>query len=90
MANLDVLPKVFNASVVLLVARPLGAVHGDLAGQAHAMEGLFRKMLYAVGILLANETALAAVVEVVAHDRGGDGEEDEPVARGKARAFVEP
>ena len=89
-ANLDVLPEVSHASVIVLVTQPFRAVHGDLARELHAAQGLRREVLDLVHILLADLLALLAVVDVVARDSRGDREKDEPVARGQTRAFVEP
>lgn len=80
--DLDVLAEEEHATVRVLVARPFCSVHGDLARVIHAMEWYLRKVLDFVYILLADALALLAVVQVVARERGGDTNEDEPVARG--------
>ena len=89
-ANLDVLPEVPHASVIVLVTQPFRAIHCDLAREFHAAERLRREILDLFHILLADLLTLLAVVDVVSRDSRGDGEEDEPIAGGDTRSFVKP
>lgn len=80
-SDLDVLPEVPHASVILLVSDPFRAIDGDQTGQLHAAHGLLGKILDLLDILLADLLALLAIVDVVARDSRSDREEDEPVTR---------
>lgn len=80
-SDLDVLPEVPHASVILLVSHPFRAIDGDQTRELHAAHGLLGKILDLLDILLTDLLALLAVVDVVARDGRSDGEEDEPVAR---------
>ena len=88
--NLDVLPEVFQASVVVVIIWPFGPIHHDLPGERETVQRHVCKVRDLADVLLAYTFAFSTVVEVVSEDGGGDGEEDEPVARGQTRAFVEP
>lgn len=89
-ANLDVLAEVFHASVVLFVRGPLAAVHSDFSGEPHTVQGYLGEVLDFFDILLADLLAFFPVIDVVACDSGGDGQENEPVARRQPWTFVKP
>lgn len=80
-SDLDVLPKVPHASVILLISNPFRAIDGDQTGELHAAHGLLGKILDLLDILLTDLLALLAIVYVVPRDSRSDREEDEPVAR---------
>lgn len=80
-SDLDILPEVLHAFVIVLVSRPFRAIHGDQTGELHAAHGLNSHVLDLVNILLADLLTLLAVIDVVTCDSGRNGEEDEPVAR---------
>ena len=78
-ANLDVLPKVFKTSVIVLVGRPFTAIDGDLARKLHAGKRHLGQMLHLVDILLAYLFALLPVIKVESSNNRRYREEDEPV-----------
>lgn len=67
-SDLDVLPKVPHASVILLVSNPFRAIDGDQTGELHAAHRLLGEIFDLLDIFLANLLALLAVVDVVARD----------------------
>lgn len=89
-ADLDVLPEVPEALVVVLVCGPFRTIDGHLAELLEWICRYFGKMLDFIDVFLANLFALSAVVDIEAYDRGRDGEKDEPVSGRHFGAFVEP
>jgi hypothetical protein len=85
--NLDVLAKMLDTFVIVIVTWPFGTVDGHLSRPLHGACGLLGEVVDAVDVLLADAPALATVVVVGTQQRRREAKEDEPVAGGETQLF---
>lgn len=79
--RLDILLKISQSFVVIIVTRRSCSIDGDLAWPFSGFHGFGGEMLDLVDVVLSDETALATVIVVEVGKSADSDEEDGPVAR---------